>query len=169
MKIQDSTCVVKFLHGSITRLQLVLSRCEITPAASLRYWGHEVLQSPLDYHANSSTLLKIQAQSNSIPNELRTFLIDPLFSPVLAWKQEPASLGTAEVLQTQSTALKWWIMAIKQPRCGKIWPPHHTSFLLFGKEALLFAEIPRILSESTPTQQPLFSMGAEEHLHLSHP
>lgn len=33
MKIQDCTHAVKFLHGSMTECQLILCRCEITPAA----------------------------------------------------------------------------------------------------------------------------------------
>lgn len=69
----------------------------------------------LDYHANSSSLLKIQVQGSGIPNELKTFLTDPLLSPVLAWKQEPASLGTAEELQSQSTALKQQIIVKSSP------------------------------------------------------
>ena len=93
MNIQDSTCAVKFPHGSVTGLQLIQWRCEITPAASP---GTEGMMSfrALDYRANSSSLLKIQVQGSGIPNKLKTFLIDPLFSPILAWKQEPACLST---------------------------------------------------------------------------
>lgn len=69
MKIQDCTCAVKFLHGSMTEHQLILCRCEITPAASLATKGMMYFRA-LDYCANSSTLLKIQVQGSSMPNKL---------------------------------------------------------------------------------------------------
>lgn len=63
----------------------------------LGYWGHNVPQSPVYCHVNSSMLLKIQVQGNGIPNKPEAFLIDPLFSPDLVWKQEPSvQLGSYE-------------------------------------------------------------------------
>lgn len=95
MKTQDCTCAVKFLQHSIPGLQLMLCRCEITPAAGLGTKGTMYLRA-LDYSTNSSSLLKIHTQGSGIPNKLKTFPIDPLFSPILTWKQEPASLSMVQ-------------------------------------------------------------------------
>lgn len=53
----------------MTEHQLILCRCEITPAASLATKGMMYFRA-LDYCANSSTLLKIQVQGSSMPNKL---------------------------------------------------------------------------------------------------